>query len=386
MYRIFSISSPPAAQRIDPRIESVKPSVCPGARGLRTCSEQMQAVPWNVKTVKNDAGSTDVVWNNEPEGEHQHRQNTNFPDSSMASTLLLNFETELRREEQSDVIKEHGSGNPRVDMSAEDSRATFMLTDILEEALSPVLGYGNADPIPTNVNENGEEIKCARYRANLTEEERRAERNRKGRERSLRTRRRNAAHLKMLEDGCTRLIMENRLLRDLLNCLQREPLLEEKVISLLRILICNSRFSSSFRPAVKLLEGFAAPSRSSTSITFRKTIAEVGDHQAPFACGEVSQTCTLPGNAIGMANIGDKNKSNMSVALWEPEQTTERLPESCNQSNTSMTTRKSTETRVDGFSEDQFQSSVNRGNDTPEGDRSVLADFGMDEIDAVISL
>lgn len=46
------------------------------------------------------------------------------------------------------------------------------------------------------------------------------ERNRKGRERSLRTRRRNAARLRTLEEECSQLEKENELLRELLRCVR----------------------------------------------------------------------------------------------------------------------------------------------------------------------
>lgn len=61
---------------------------------------------------------------------------------------------------------------------------------------------------------------AAGAKAAKTEEERVQERNKKGRERSLRTRRRNAARLKSLQDGCAFLDRENGVLRALVACLR----------------------------------------------------------------------------------------------------------------------------------------------------------------------
>lgn len=56
-------------------------------------------------------------------------------------------------------------------------------------------------------------------REDMTDMQRAAERNRKGRERSLRTRRRNAARLRILEQNCSYLQRENDLLKHLCHML-----------------------------------------------------------------------------------------------------------------------------------------------------------------------
>lgn len=63
---------------------------------------------------------------------------------------------------------------------------------------------------------------CAKHQAKrgnvLTEQERIEERNRKGRERSMRTRHRNASRLRLLQQNCAYLYGENGLLREIVEC------------------------------------------------------------------------------------------------------------------------------------------------------------------------
>ncbi|KAI0559879.1 hypothetical protein FGB62_132g021 [Gracilaria domingensis] len=388
MRGVFSVNAVPSAQQIDTHAASAKPSLAfPSAAGCPKSSKLMQAATWSSDSVEDDTGSTDAVWNSEKGTEVQNRQDINDSDHGpMVSSLFLNFETERKWERRTGLLHEHPSGIPRAGVPCEASRVSLMLSDILKVALSPVFNQEKAEATSEKLNGEGEGFKRTRYGPSLTEEERRAERNRKGRERSMRTRQRNAAHMKMLEDGCTRLISENRLLRDLLNCLQRVPLAEENVISLFRNLLSPSRLPSSFHPALERLESFAAPSESNTALTHHRIISSVEHHNRSYPCEEVRRTCALSGNETQMENAYSTKNVDLSASLWEPKQNLEGLPESSNVSKTSMTTRKSPESRAESVFEAQLHDSDGDGDETHEEDRSVLANFSLDEIDAVIHL
>lgn len=64
----------------------------------------------------------------------------------------------------------------------------------------------------------------------LTEKERIEERNRKGRERSMRTRHRNASRLRLLQENCAYLYGENGLLREIVECCHDREAVDTGVI------------------------------------------------------------------------------------------------------------------------------------------------------------
>ena len=93
----------------------------------------------------------------------------------------------------------------------------------------------------------------------LTEQERIAERNRKGRERSLRTRRRNASKLKNLEFNCSYLSMENSLLEAFIRAIRLNTSPEE-VVSLTREILNLQSSKTKARDKYVVEEGKASRS------------------------------------------------------------------------------------------------------------------------------
>ncbi|CAN8075791.1 unnamed protein product [Agarophyton chilense] len=245
-----------------------------------------------------------------------------------------------------------------------------------------MIGEGCIESSGANINELNEGQRRMKHRTNLSEEEKRAERNRKGRERSMRTRRRNAAHLKMLEDGCTRFIMENRLLRDLLNCLHDVQISEEKVISLLRNLLSRSRLSTASQPSVELLRDFSMPLRSNPSQTYRKMISNDEDHCGSCTCSKVHRTRTLPRTDVLMGIT--KKIDRLTPENQEADQILKSAPECSNVSRASMSARKAVEAIVDLNSEGRLQNPDGQANEISQGQK--LVDFSMAEIVDIIPL
>lgn len=102
--------------------------------------------------------------------------------------------------------------NERMSLKIEQPISSATSTVSTTETTSTVL---TTTPNPRN-GDTGKQMDRVEATATMTEEQRILERNRKGRERSMRTRQRNALQLKILEENVLYLTTENSLLRDII--------------------------------------------------------------------------------------------------------------------------------------------------------------------------
>lgn len=126
----------------------------------------------------------------------------------------------------------------------------------------------------------------------LTEGERIAERNRKGRERSLRTRRRNASKLKNLEFNCSYLSMENSLLETLIQVIRANTSSEE-VVNLTREILSLQSSKTRARDKYVIEEGKASRSLKQGGTLVEKLVVEpalkrAAQKEESFAISELS--------------------------------------------------------------------------------------------------
>lgn len=337
----------------------------------------MEACPWSVGALREELNL--VVRNVEPEREHQCDLS---PSSQLRDTQLVR--TKMRAVDIPGLQKyqlQHSSAN-----SLDSTGLSLRLCNILKGCLSRASYEEDIVPELGLVHRPVSDFENSNQGNDLTQEERRAERNRKGRERSLRTRLRNAAHIKTLETACARLARENKTLRELVNCLKRAPPPEERLISIFRtILLSSSGLSSVFHPTAGRVEHLAIPPCSATSLTFPKgssNFEELSKNQAASSTAEVQISRSSGVRPTGYEPLGTHlvPENDDEFSLWKPGQA-----EVSNSSKTSMTGVKNAVDMETTRSEIGTHNLYNPTNEILDQDRSVLAKFTLEDIKTCLS-
>lgn len=333
----------------------------------------MEAYPWNIGASREELNL--MVGSIGPEREHE----CDVSPSSKTYELQL-VRAKMRAADTSEQQKHE------LQISGATNFDGTSLSITLCNILKGVLSRASCEGLVSEFEDVLDPASNTNLGNDLTQEERRAERNRKGRARSLRTRLRNAAHIKTLESACSRLARENKILRDLVNCLKRGPPAEERLISIFRsILLSAPGLSSVLHPTAGRFGHSPLPSCSVTSLTCPEGSSnheEISNNQAGSSTGQRKSQISSETRTDNEPHCTQHvPESNAESSWWKAGQA-----EVSNASKTSMTTRRraiNTEASESGTCAHGHHHSAN---EVLEQDRSVFVKFTLEDINNCLSM
>lgn len=265
------------------------------------------------------------------------------------------------------------------------SMVSSKLCELLSSFLSPTLSANVPESILVNNSQLIMTSSVSKKGGYLSEEQKRAERNRKGRERSLRTRRRNAARRKMLEDTCARYLSENGVLRELLRYLHgTAPSGDEQILKLLRTILFGRKLEIVPEQEEIKLKAIEDASGCITALTTRED-RDGSNERVPFEFG--GDEFLLPSSQFEKEHH-EKNMVSRRVSgasSWNVEEVLFEMPQKWDNSITTNKILNTDDSTELSKCEEQGFNSREQSCEASSQDRPSTTALGFEDVDALLA-